>query len=242
MPKLYGGEVTIDFDVRKHAYTCDGKFIPGVTSILKRLDKPPLIQWAANMAAEHFRDNWRAGCDLEALCKEAKGAHRRMSRDAADLGSIVHKFAEGVLLGQNPPMPEGPASKGCNAFLDWLERNHVEVIDSERIIFSRDDWYAGTTDLFGVINGKLTVADLKTSSGLYPEMLLQTAAYIRAIEEETKERVEQRMIIRLDKKTGDFEVYAFPYSERDVQCFRLLVQVDRFLKQLETEMEQRKAA
>lgn len=242
MPTLYNGQVRIDFDHRAHAYTCEGKFVPGVTSILKRLDKPALMQWAANMAAAYIQSNWREGCDIAALCKDAKTAHRRASREAADLGSIVHKFAENTLCGKPAELPEGPAAKGCSAFLDWLDAHHVEVISSERIIFSREDWYAGTADFFGYVDGVLTVGDFKTSSGIYPEMLLQTAAYIRAIEEETNERVAQRLIIRLDKKTGAFEPHYYPYSERDVQTFRLLVEIDRNLKRLEGEMMRKDAA
>lgn len=238
---LYNGEVEIVFDEARHMYSWQGKPIAGVTSILARLNKPALVAWAANQAADHILKNWVDGCDLEKLCKEAKGAHRRLSKDAADVGSEVHAYAEAMLTGVQPPQHSQLAVPGCRAFDEWACSHNVEPIACERIIFSREDWYCGTADLFGYVDGRLTVGDFKTSSGVYPEMLLQTAAYIRAIEEETGERVEQRIIIRLDKKTGKFEAHTFPYSERDVQCFRLMVQVDKFLKGLEQEMSQKAA-
>lgn len=234
---LYNGEVEIVFDEVEHVYSWRWKLIPGVTSILKRLGKgEALIQWAANMTAEFVLTNWTEGCDLTALCKSAKTAHRREKTQMGDIGKEVHAYAEARLMGRMPPVPSIQASPGCTAFDSWAKAHHVKPIACERIIFSREDWYCGCADLFGYVDGKLTVGDFKTSSGVYPEMLLQTAAYIRAIEEEIGERVEQRIIIRLDKKTGKFEAHTFPYSERDVQCFRFLVQIDRFLKQLETEM------
>ena len=240
---LYGGEVEIDFDEGRHVYSSGGVLIPGVTSILSRLSKEALIQWAANCATDYVRNNFTPECDLEALLKDAKTAHRRLAREAANIGTEVHKYAEAVLKGDTHAIiPDGPAQKGCEAFLDWLDAHEVETLSSERVIFSKADWYAGTCDFYGMVNGVLTVGDIKTSGAIYPEMLLQTAAYIRAIEEETGDRVAQRIIIRVDKKTGVFEPYVLPYSERDVQTFRMLREVHRGMTALEDEMKERKAA
>jgi CRISPR/Cas system-associated exonuclease Cas4 (RecB family) len=239
---LYDGTVEIEFDERRHVYTSGGVLIPGVTSILSRLSKEALIQWAANSAVDYVRANLTPDCDRELVFKDAKTAHRRLARAAADIGTEVHKYAECVLKKEPAVMPEGPAAKGCEAFLAWLDAHNVETLASERVIFSKADWYAGTCDFYGLVDGVLTVGDIKTSSGLYPEMLLQTAAYIRAIEEEIGSRVAQRIIIRVDKKTGAFHPYVFPYSERDVQTFRMLREVHRGMTALEEEMEARKVA
>jgi hypothetical protein len=240
---LYNGTVEIDFNEGRHVYTVDGVLVPGVTGILSRLSKDALIQWAANCAVDYMRDNLTPECDLEAILKDAKTAHRRIAREAADIGTVVHKYAESVLKGETVELPEGEAQqRGCEAFMDWMEANEVQTISSERVIFSKSDWYAGTCDFYGYVNGVLTVGDIKTSSGLYPEMLLQTAAYIRAIEEEIGSRVAQRIILRVDKKTGVFEPYVFPYSERDVQTFRMLREVHRGMTALEDEVKAEIAA
>ncbi len=228
---LYGGDVRLTFDDALHAYTAhlkntsaltDGKFVPGVTKILGCLDKPALIQWAANMAGDYplveFDRQQLSSIDrdgLAYLCKEAKTAHRKFSKAATDIGKEVHAFAERALVDQRVKMPIDPqARKGAEAFLGWLHATDMQPINIERMCFSQTHWYAGTCDFYGHINGDMAVMDLKTSSGLYPEMLFQLAAYAIAISEETGERIDHGWIIRLDKKTGRCEPHYIPLRQK----------------------------
>ena len=230
--ELYDGEVTLEFDEVKHAYTTDGKFIPGVTSILGCLDKPALVGWAARMAAEYIREGYLARAEsgeidelssFMALCDEAKTAHRRFSKGAADIGKTVHSFAEAYMLSGDVNMPDDPlAQNGCEAFLEWFKDNKVEVIDVEKLLFSRENWYAGTCDFYGYINDELCVMDLKTSSGLYPEMGLQLGGYAVCLEEMTGEKVKHGWIIRLDKITGLPEAYYIPIRPELKKAFLLV--------------------
>lgn len=233
---LYGGEVTLTFDPDAHCYRWVEKNMPvdGVTSILKVLDKPALVQWAANMAVGHIVEGVNDiglehidDTSFEELCTEAKTAHRKLSKSAADIGSEVHRFAERALIEQRVMLPENPQSrKGAEAFMGWLHAHNIRPISVERIIFSRTWYYAGTCDFFGHVDGQLCVLDLKTSSGLYLEMPLQLAAYAIALEEETGERIENGWIIQLDKKTGKPKPYPIPLT-RDVK--------DAFLRVREAE-------
>ncbi len=225
---LYGGEVRLQFDDSPHGYKAYLKststYLPvaGVTKILGCLDKPALVQWAANMAAEypliefdrqqlHSIDR----NDLVQFCKDAKTAHRKFSKTATDIGKEVHTFAERALVDQRVRMPDDPqARKGAEAFLGWLHATDMQPINIERMCFSQTHWYAGTCDFYGHINGDLAVMDLKTSSGLYPEMLFQLAAYAIAISEETGERIDHGWIIRLDKKTGKCEPHYIPLRQK----------------------------
>lgn len=224
---LYGGDVTIGFDGRKHAYTWKekGYLIPGVTSILQRMAKPMLIPWAAGMASGYWVDKLRArreqdgvipllDSELDSLHKEAKGHHQRFTREAADIGKQVHAYAElclrATMRGYRGKALSFPDTKderilnGCNAFEDWVQAHDVEIIEPERVIFSREHFYAGTCDVYGYIDGELCIGDFKTSSGVYVDHLLQTAAYQIAVEEELDEEIPARWLIRLDKKTGEF--------------------------------------
>lgn len=223
---LYGGEAHLEFDERKHAYVWKEKGLPvaGVTSILKILDKPALVQWAANMAVAHIQQGYLAlqeagemleGSAFAALCQDAKTAHRRFSRDAANIGSMVHAFAESVLVDGRATMPtDEKAAAGANAFLTWFRSHKIEPIHVERMVLSRDWYYAGTVDFFGRIDGELCVLDFKTSSGLYLEMLLQLAAYAVALTEETGEQINTGWIVRLDKKSGKCETYKIPLTNQ----------------------------
>ena len=220
--QLYGGEVTLEFDDKLHAYRWREKdlLVSGVTKIIGILDKPALVQWAANMASEYVlgevaKHLWPPTEDrLEEICKEAKTAHRKFSKSATDIGKAVHAFAERALVEHRIRLPEDPQTrKGAEAFLTWLHATDMQPINVERMCFSRTHWYAGTCDFYGHINGDLCVMDLKTSSGLYPEMLFQLAAYAIAISEETGERIDHGYIVRLDKKTGKCEPHYVPLRQ-----------------------------
>lgn len=214
----------LKFDPVKHAYTYEGKFVPGVTAILKILDKPALVQWAANCAVEHISNGYIARLEAGempettaflSLCQEAKTAHRRISREATDVGSAVHSFAESYLSNPQTPLPADPqAAKGATALITWANSHTIEPIHVEKMVFSKEHFYAGTVDFFGRIDGELCVLDFKTSSGLYLEMLLQLAAYAVALEEEANERIHHGWIVRLDKKTGKPTPYYVPLSDK----------------------------
>lgn len=220
---LYNGEETLEFDERAHAYKWKGKFVPGVTSILRLLDKPALVQWAANCAVQYITDGFlqkrEAGDELEtssflSLCQEAKTAHRRISREATNVGSAVHEFAERVLVDRRAPLPSDPqAAKGAQAFLSWFHTHNIEPVHVERMVLSRRWYYAGTVDFFGKIDGETCVLDFKTSSGLYLEMILQLAAYAVALEEEGHQGIKTGWVARLDKKTGKPNAYKIPLTQ-----------------------------
>ena len=253
--KLYAGEVTLEFDDAKHAYFWLEKGLPvaGVTSILRVLDKPALVQWAANSAVEYIYTGWRNAMESDdgileptafaALCQEAKTAHRKISKAATDIGSVVHKFAEQVLVDSRSAMPsDSQAAQGAAAFLEWFHAHTIEPIHIERMVFSRTHFYAGTVDLFGKIDGELCVLDFKTSGGLYLEMPLQLAAYAVALEEETQERIDNSWIIRLDKKTGKPTPYYIPLR-RDLKDAWLRVrEAHRAVKRVDELLEEVKEA
>jgi genome maintenance exonuclease 1 len=219
----------------------DGMPIPGVTSILKVIAKPALIQWAANKASDY----WRAkALEFEGLFSdkvrelvwaEAKKAHRDFSTGAANIGTEVHAYAEASLKGQTlPQLTTDEARRGVEAFERWRADHNIELGTSERICFSQNHWYAGTCDFVGRIDGENCVADFKTASGIYPEMRLQLAAYQQAIVEETGQNFPARWIIRFDKKTGEFEAKPFRTDfTRDFEAFLSALNLHKTLKQIE---------
>ena len=216
---LYGDEVHLEFDERLHAYRWREKdlLVSGVTKIIGILDKPALVQWAANMASEYILENtpqWPVMWDdFIQTCKEAKTAHRRTSKEATDIGKEAHTFAELTFKQREVPYPTDPKSRKCaEAFMDWRYATEIKAIDVERMVFSKHWYYAGTCDFYGHIDNKRCVMDIKTSSGLYPEMLLQLAAYSIAISEETGEKIDDGWIVRLDKKTAKCEPYHIPIT------------------------------
>ena len=246
---LYDGEVNLEFNENRHIYTWKEKNLPvrGVTSVLKWLNKPALMPWAANMAAAFVKDNFiegMSGDEMAALCEEARGAHRRMAKSAADIGTEVHSFCEAHLkadmIGGVPPamLEDETARKSCVAFLNWAREHDIRPIELEHILFSSKHYFAGTCDFYGHIDGELCVLDFKTSSGIYVEMIIQLAAYNLALTEMYGERVEAGWIIRLDKKTGKFETCRIPRSDEDQTAFRVLLEVDTHMKRLNEKMKE----
>lgn len=231
----YGQELAY-FD-KEHHYTFAGKPVPGVTTILRVLDKPALMPWAANMAADHFLSAVKSGrTDYDEIHKESKKAHSQKSSTAAGIGTNVHKYAECVLKGQpTPELETDGAKRGAEAFHSWLSAHKVVLKASERLVFSHQFYYAGTCDLVAEIDGELTVGDFKTSSGIFNEARFQTAAYQQAIEEEKGIKFSQRIVIRFDKKTGKFETKTFKNLDLDFGGFRHALEMHRTIQAIKEE-------
>lgn len=240
---FYNGEAHIEFDAAKHGYVWreKGRNLPGVTEILRKtFPKDALMQWAANLASE-ARGNG-------ATHDEARFAHRTVSREAADKGSLVHSFCEefpnlDADELSDDDFPTDPQAKAaCMAFIGWWRSHHVEVFDQELMVFSRALQYCGTLDLHARIDGEIAILDYKTSSGFFREMPVQLAAYAVALEEMTGERVSNGWIVRLDKKTAKFEPHFVPINDKLRRTWRCCLDWYRYLQHVDDLTQQVKAA
>ena len=150
---------------------------------------------------------------LTGLLKGMKGAHRSYSTHAMSVGTATHEWIEKhvIHLMTGDDKPEIPydneeVSTACQAFKDWVSENDVVFLGTEEKVFSRDYKYTGTYDAHAIVNGKVTIIDWKTSKGVYPEYHLQNAAYAGAFEEiHSGGHVEQTLVLRLDKRYGNYE-------------------------------------
>ena len=216
---IFGKEIKLD--EKEHAYTWGDQFVPGVTSILKVIGKPELTNWYIKVTRDYWLEACKAGrTDFQAIHKESWSANKKISQAAADIGKNVHSYAECHFKKQ--PLPElltDEAKRGVEAFHKWLDAHNVEILASERLVFSAKHYYAGTCDFVAKIDGAMCIGDIKTSSGIYPEMRLQTAAYQQALQEEKEMKFDARWIVRFDKKTGMFEAKAFHDFDLDFQGF-----------------------
>jgi hypothetical protein len=230
-PQIIHGQ-ELEFDEAKHAYKWGGQFVPGVTSILQCIAKPALIQWSAGMASDHWLQCLKDGRnDHAAIHKEAKVAHRKKAKEAADIGTNIHAYAEAHFKKLPPPeLMSDQAKRGAEAFHKWLDAHKVKALAAERRVFSKEYYFAGTCDFIAEVDGIFTVGDIKTSSGIYPEMRFQTAAYQQAIQEEKGIAVPMRLIVRFDKKTGEFEAKPFYDFELDFSGFASALKLHKALQ------------
>ncbi len=199
---LYGGKVKIKFYPDSHRYYVDGKPQTGVTTYIGIVDKSrALVIWATELYRDYLLAQLKGGI-TEAHVFEGCGLHEERKQAAADIGTEVHNWVEGFIKGEHPDMPETrEAQIGVNAFLEWVEANKVKFLSSERIVYSKKHGYIGKMDIEAKVNGKLCLIDIKTSNGLYNTYGLQTAAYVRADEEESGRKYHGRWLIRLAKET-----------------------------------------
>lgn len=249
--KLYNGEVearlTIKMwggrEIQKYVAFDKGKEVKDlirVTDATGVINKPMLVAWASRMAIDYLRPLVEQGNvitldDLEI----AKDAHRRKAQIAADKGSAVHAFAESFIKTGNAELPKDEAIlNGCKAFLKWIEESKVQFVSSERMVYSRKHKFIGTMDAEAIVDGKLRVIDFKTSTGIYDEMLLQTAGYQIASEEEGSTYQGNRLIARFDKESGEFEVREYGNLKKDAKAFLNAVQLKRRLLQMEKEKKE----
>lgn len=209
---LYGDTIELLFDEVLHLYTINGKKVDGTTSALGVISKPALMYWAVNQAIEHLQGIMKPGksydeMEIRSMLLDAKGAHRKKKETAADMGTFVHKWCEDWIAGLNPEVPVNPELKNAtDQFLKWVSEHHVEFLLSEKVVYSKLYNYAGTMDFLAKIDGKLTVGDFKTSSGIWDEYFFQVAAYQQAYEEEYPEaKIDGQMIIRIGKDAS-FEI------------------------------------
>ena len=117
------------FDEEKHIHMLDGKPLMGTTSVLGIINKPFLVQWAADLAAvsalmsnKHFPeilDEYTEAKKIEGSYQRAKAmkdldkkypefkiartAHKVKKEKAADWGTIVHKAIEVWIATRSEP-------------------------------------------------------------------------------------------------------------------------------------------
>lgn len=227
---IFDQELT--FDEKKHKYFYAGEHVPSVTTILQTVAKPVLVPWAVKMTSEYWVSAAGSGrTDYEVIDKEARGVHRKKADAAAMIGTNVHHYAECFF--KKLPLPElktDEAKRGADAFHKWVDANQIEVLAVERRIYSKEFHYAGTMDFVAKIGGVMGIGDYKTSSGIYPEMRFQTAAYQHALQEEKNLKFDVRWIVRFDKKTGEFEAKSFYDLESDFNGFKGALALHNSLK------------
>jgi hypothetical protein len=167
-----------------HRYTFQGVVYPGVTGILKVIDKSDaLMSWAARQTAEAALNvniaELLAGVGREGVIK-ALTARKEWKRDeAAQLGTAVHGYADDHINGRPIPddLPEIQRDY-VTVYADWWKSSGWTVRTSEAYLIHTAHGYGGTLDLLcRDRDGRTVLADIKTGKGVYSEAVLQLAAY-----------------------------------------------------------------
>lgn len=238
--QLYGGRFECELvkTGRGRHYLVNGEKYISVTEALGIIDKPALKFWAVKKCIEYLvalLDETGRGIITQNDLDQAKRAHTVFTRDAANIGTAVHKWVENYIKTKDETLPSDEnVMNGVLAFLRWRDAHRVDFISSERMICSPTHGFIGTMDAEAIIDDKLSVIDFKTSSGIWIEHRLQTAAYQKAAEEEGTKYDGDRWIVRFDKLTAEFEAKQFGDVEEDFKAFINALQLKKRLKVLES--------
>lgn len=156
--------------------------VPSVTTILQVLDKPALPRWAAKSVAEFATANKNSWVNLpdDAAIDLLKGSPWRTRDRAAEAGTNAHEYCEALLNGevsidaQFDPPGLGEAARNLRGILKAVQPQPLVI---EGTVWSHKYGYAGSFDGIHVIDGVITLVDLKTSTGVYSDYSIQLAAY-----------------------------------------------------------------
>lgn len=184
-----------------------GERVPSVTTVLSRFkESGGLIHWA-----------WQLGMD---------GKDYREVRDAAaDAGSLAHAAVEAHIHGQ-PYSFTGTADvvekaqRAFNAFLEWADQTQLRATHTEISLVSEKHRFGGTFDAL-LVRGKRSMGDWKSSNAVYPEYLVQVAAYGKLWEEHhPEEPIDGGFhLVRFDKQFADFHHHWWGELDRAWDAF-----------------------
>lgn len=223
--QIYGVEETqpeqdgFVFIENGHKYYLDGHPMTGVTTVLGVLAKPALIQWAADMAIGYIEEKSGPPQMISGypffsvspiILAEARLAHRKKKEAAGVKGTDLHAQVE-ILINEwikqddgHPSNLIGIASEGLKAFADWAVKNNVRFLASEKKVYSKEWFVAGTFDFSFEKDGKRYIGDLKTMKKLWDRVPhFQCAAYMKMSVEMGEKPYDGTCIVNINKDTNE---------------------------------------
>lgn len=254
--ELYGGEVTLTFSEGNHRYKVlapseRAGYKDGVTTPLRILAKPELLQWAANKACDTFYEAYSTDptktyskAEFAELAKKARYAHITYKDAKAEIGKRVHDWISQHIAGSDMPYDK-LMKPAIESFLAWEEKVKPEWLFSERALYSKEHDYCGTVDGVAMINGLRTVVDFKTGS---PDQeyssktkrytgrkraridhFIQEGGYTNPLVEEDNWKPEQLMVVYLPAD-GSLRVFNSQFVEFWRELFTSVLHLDRALR------------
>lgn len=207
----------------------------GVSTYCGALSKDFLAPWAAKLAAEYVLKQKGAGTKAMVL-GEAKKQWRQAADSGARAGKLGHLYVEAKLTGRKVTMPTKDedlkvVESVARAFEAFMEDWQPEIVEAEKVLYSKTHDYAGTCDFVAKIKGKLVIGDWKTTNtsrynpdGLYATYFAQLGAYSLAYEEMTGEPIKELYAINLPKDGGEYKLRRLEdigMSKTDAQAYFL---------------------
>lgn len=211
--------------IHEDYFNTKGQKIPSVTTILKILNKPQLIQWA------NFMGKLRKSVD-------------EVTQKAATIGTLTHyileRYGKGKIinfsvLDEYDSSITKSVNKALKSFIKW-KKDYVPEIKICEIKLNNEK-YGGTVDNVCKIDGKYYIVDYKTSKTVYPSMFLQLAAYNKLLREENNMKIDKVAILILNKNKVEYKFYQMDveylekfYEPIFIKLYELYIAWDENLK------------
>jgi hypothetical protein len=202
----------------KHPLT--GQVVPGVTTVLKKLDKPGVLQWAVDNTSAYAVANidallnrteeqgygflrwyWKRD-PLAGDMSDIRNYSNGVLSDAAELGTLMHDW----IAAEHDDLPYPDVSMAPDHFWQmveqwdaWKTQHEVVPIATETTLWSHQYGYAGTADAFWKVDGVNMLIDIKTSRNVWDEHFMQLSALGAC----------DARLIESDNKWAEVEVPAF---------------------------------
>lgn len=180
----------------KHPLT--GQLVPSVTTILRVVSSPALDQWRVDQTAAYAVANidslltrteeqgwgflrWYHGRDPKQISEgfDVRNYHIGVLNDAAELGTSIHEYIEADANGWEMPDTSLESERFWQMVTMWdqFKQEHtVEPVLTETTVWNAEKGYAGTFDGLWKIDGKLTLLDIKSARGIWPDHFMQLGA------------------------------------------------------------------
>jgi len=198
-----------------------GTVAPSVTQVLSRFkDSGGLLHWA-----------WKLG---------TQGIDYRKARDdAAAAGSLAHQAIDAWIKQQpfefvGPDEQRRAAETAFRAFQAWADRSGLRIDRTETPLVSERYRFGGTFDAV-TLGDRPAILDWKTSGRIYPEYLVQLAAYGALWDENHPDApiTGGFHLLRFDKRHGDFHHHYWAELDRAWIAFRHLLALWDIAQELE---------
>lgn len=181
--------------IHEDYYNSKGDKIPSVTTILKIMNKPSLMQWAHSLG--------RFNKSME-----------EVTYKAATIGTLTHyvlekygkkKIINFSVLDDYDYKIVNSVYKALKGFKRWNKEYKPDIIHCE--IKVNNELFGGTVDNISMINDKKYLIDYKTSKAVYPTMFLQLAAYNYLLRTEKDMVIDRVAILLLNKNKVEYKFY-----------------------------------
>lgn len=219
---LYDKKILLTYSETGHRYSVqsllpDGSWgeprdVWGVTSILKFINKPALVPWAAGMASDYFLEQTLnkkpTEKELKKIARESRQAHTRKKDDSADIGTQIHNTIQAFLEDKEVDLANSDERVGeaVQAFTGWWLGRDYKATLVEQPVYSLNGGYAGRFDLTFKDGDTSVLGDIKTSNtskwapdGVYIEAFAQLGGYAKALFEMYQKTPDELVIINAGK-------------------------------------------